>query len=249
MSGFLGCGELFYNRKVNGVSQGLVRFGNATKLEIKENSETKQRISKQCNSYGSALNSVSIAQPPQISLMVDDIDTDNLALLFRGTTETMSQSGATITAEAKTVTKLGTMVRTDNANISSVAVKSVGGATTYVDGTDYEVINASVGLIEIKSTGSITVGDIEIDYTAAAVTSDLVKGGTDQDVKVALLMVGTNLADQTSVQVEIHESVLSSESGLDFLSDEFASAEFSGTANVDSVKGNAYEIQTTIVNS
>ena len=247
MSGFLGSGDLYYNRVVAGVDQGWLRFGNATKMEIKENSELKERISRQKDSYGQVLDSVAIKQPAEISVSLDDLDKDNLALVFLGDVLDAAVVGASVTGEAQTA-HIGRALKTDFRSISVVVVKDVTDVTTYVLGTDYTIDNAELGLISPIDGGAITEGDVlHIDYTYATIAGDKVQGGTNSSVKVALMLDGENFADQSKVLVNVWEAVLSPQTGVDFLSEDFTTLELNGSLNTPTGFASGYEVETGLV--
>lgn len=249
MSGFLGSGDLYYDRVVAGVSQGWLRFGNATKMEIKENAEIKERKSKQKDTYGQVLDSVAVKQPAEIAVSLDDLDKDNLALIFLGDVSTVAITGASVTTEAQTA-HLDKLIKTDFRKITALVVNGPGGTPTYVLDTDYSIENAEMGLIKILSTGSISEGELlELDYTYGTVAANKVSGGTNSSIKVALLLDGENFADQSKVMVDVWEAVLTPQTGVDFLSDDFTTLELNGTLNTPSGKGNGYEVQTDIAYS
>lgn len=249
MSGFLGSGDLYYDRVVGGVSQGWLRFGNATKLEIKENAEIKERKSKQKDTYGQVLDSVAVKQPAEISVSLDDLDKDNLALIFLGDVSTVAITGASVTDEVHSA-KLGKALKTDFRKISSLVVNGPGGTPTYVLDTDYTIDNAEMGLITPLASGSISEDElIELDYTYGTVAGNKVSGGTNSSIKVALLLDGENFADQSKVMVNVWEAVLTPQTGVDFLSDDFTTMELNGTLNSDATKGNGYEVETDLAYS
>lgn len=248
MSGFLGSGDLYYNRVVGGVSQGWFRFGNATQFEITENAEITERISRQAATYGQVLDSVAIKRPAAISVTLDDLDHKNLALAFLGTTAPANVTGATVTDEAATAPSSGGSFRTAFGNISAVSVSGPAGTPVYVAGTDYEVLDAAMGLIRIIEGGALSGGEtLEVDYTYGTSASNKVSGGTQASIKVALLMNGKNLADDSAAKVEVLEAVLTPESGVDFLSEDFATLELTGTLNTPSGQTSAYTVETDIV--
>ena len=249
MSGFLGSGDLYYNRVVAGVDQGWLRFGNATKMEIKENAELKERISRQKNSYGQVLDSVAIKQPAEISVSLDDLDKDNLALVFLGDVVDAAVTGASATAESQTA-NIGRALKTDFRQISAIVIQDVTDTTTYVLDTDYTVDSAELGLITPLAGGAITEGDVlHIDYTYGSVAGDKVQGGTNSSVKVALMLDGENFADQSKVLVNVWESVLTPQTGVDFLSEDFTTLELNGTLNTPTGKPSGYEVETNLVYS
>lgn len=61
-----------------------------------------------------------------------------------------------------------------NTRVASIVVTNIGGGTTYVEGTDYEIVvlpNGYTGIVRVQ-TGSITNGQtLEIDYTYTPNTS------------------------------------------------------------------------------
>jgi len=249
MAGFLGSGNVYADRKVSGISTGKRLIGNATKFEVKENSEKKERVSKQTANYGSALNTVYVKKPAEVNLTLDDLDKENLALVFLGESSAVSVTGSAVTGEVQTG-YIDRILNTDFRNISAVVVKDVTDTTTYVLGTDYSIDNAQAGFIKVLSGGSISDGDVlHIDYTYGNMISDKVLGGTDSTVIVELTMIGVNQADQSNAIVEVYEAVLSPTTGVDFLSDDFTSIELAGTANVPTGGNEAYAVQLNVVYS
>ena len=249
MSGFLGSGDLYYNRVVAGVSQGWLRFGNSTKFEIKENATIKERKSKGKADYGQVKDSVGLKDAAEIAITLDDLDKDNLALAFLGDVSAINITGASASAEAHTA-NLGKSIQLDNAKVSAIVVQDVTDTTTYIEGTDYNVLSATLGLIEIIAGATIIEGAVlHIDYTYASVTGDKVKGGTSSSVKVGLLLDGENFADQSESKVTVWEAVLIPQTGVDFLSDDFATLELNGTLNTPSGKTSAYEVDTGLTYS
>jgi len=249
MSGFLGSGRVYVNRKVGGVYQGFHYIGNATKFEIKENSELKERVSKDRSNYGSALNTVYIKKPAEVNITLDDLDKDNLSLVFLGTPSAVSVSGSTVTDEAVTGYK-DKIFRTAQRKISSVVLTNSAASTTYVLDTDYEITDADLGLIKVLSGGAITDGQaLKIDYTYGSMTSNKVAGGTNSNIIMKVLFDGVNQADQAKAVVNVLEAVLSPQSGVDFLADDFTSIELAGRANVPSGGTEAYTVELDVTYS
>ncbi|WP_432745769.1 hypothetical protein ABXJ76_07820 [Methylobacter sp. G7] len=247
MAGFLGSGRIYVDRKVAGVFQGFKYIGNATKFEIKENSEKKERISKDRANYGSALNTVFIKKPAEVNIALDDLDKDSLALVFLGNTSAVSVTGAAVTDEVATGFK-GLILKTAQRKISAVVITDSTAVTTFALGTDYEITDASLGLIKVLATGTITDGQsLKIDYTYASMTSNKVAGGTNSNIIVRILFDGINQADQSKAVVNVFEGVLSPTSGVDFLADDFTSMELAGIANVPTGGTSAYEVELDVV--
>lgn len=250
MAGLLACGNVYVDRKIDGVWQGMVPFGNATKFEIKTNSELKPRKSKKCENYGQAVDSVTIQQPADINITFDEIDRESLSIIFLGNATANTIAATTVTDEIIPVVAAGKIIRTSASNISAVTVSDATGVTLFTLGTDYTIENAAVGLINIIDGGAITSGvNVSVDYVSGEVAYNRVTAGTDPNIKLRYLLVGKNLVTQEPLQVEVFESNASPQSGVDFLSEEYATIELSGTANIDPVKGTPFEVHTEIVNS
>ncbi len=103
MSGYLGSGDLYMDRLAeDGSNTGFVLVGNATQFAITEESETKERISTGRDTYGQALDTASIKKPAKISITLDELKKENLAMALLGDVAAMSQGAGT--GESETVT-------------------------------------------------------------------------------------------------------------------------------------------------
>lgn len=120
-----------------------------------------------------------------ISFTFDEFNEENLNLLMMGNGVTAAnQTGATIVDEVATApVKLDRSIFTAETNISAVTITNSAGTTTYVAGTDYEIVNATTGEIKILSTGSITGAEsLKIDYTSAARNRKKIVPGKDLQI-------------------------------------------------------------------
>lgn len=248
MSGLLLAGDLWGNRVVNGVSTGWLQMGNALKCEVKENADRKDRPSKGKTTYGQNLDSVFVKKPADVSIELDEVNSENIALLWLGDSSDVSVAGASVTDEALTA-KQDVYQDLANGFISTVVVQDATDTTTYVEGTDYELVT-HLGMIKVLSGGSISLGDVlHIDYAYASKTSKKVTGGTNSSIKIALRLDGINLATQKEVLFNAWEAVLAPEAGIDLLSDDFTKLPLSGTLNLVDGKASPYEIETDLVSS
>ena len=115
--------------------------------------------------------------------------------------------------------------------------------------TDYQVVDADLGLIKIIGS-TITDGQpLKIDYSYGSMTCNKVAGGTNSSIIVRILFDGVNQADQSKAVVNVFEGVLSPTSGVDFLADDFAKLELAGIANVPTGGTAAYEVELDVVYS
>ncbi len=246
MAGFLGSGDVYMGRMDEaGNIAGLVLVGNTTSFKITEASEFKERTSRGKSDYGQTLDSVAVKKPAALTVTIDDLRKENLALVLLGDQAAFSQTAATDTTknfDLATVEKdyyLDLGKRLIVAGAVSVAVDS----TPYTEGTDYEV-NYDMGLILFKSTGSLpATGTAIATFDAAAITAGYtVTGGTNPTIKAKFVLDGVNLASSERCQVEVWEAVVTPTEGVDFLAADFSSVSFEGKLNKPTGKTSPYQV-------
>ena len=123
MAGFLGSGDLYMDRLAkDGSSTGFVLTGNATKFSIQEESETKERISTGRETYGQALDTASVKKPAKITITIDELNKENLAMALLGDVAIMNQGAGT--GESETVTaKSGKFSQLTKSNLAEANFK------------------------------------------------------------------------------------------------------------------------------
>ncbi len=147
MSGFLGSGDLYLDRLADdGSSNGFILAGNATQFAIQEETETKERISTGRDTYGQALDTASIKKPAKISVTLDELNRENLAMALLGEVADLSQGAGT--GEVETITaKLGKFVELAKTNLAEAnfTVENEDGATApdWVASTGY-ILNDTI---------------------------------------------------------------------------------------------------------
>ena len=87
---FLGAGDVYFDRLVDGVKQGRVGPIYADSLSITPSVETVQSTSKGRYDYGQVLESVNIAQPSEFSMALKEVTGDILTMAFLGTSSTFT---------------------------------------------------------------------------------------------------------------------------------------------------------------
>jgi len=135
MAGFSGSGCVYMRKKGDDC---FLDIGNATQFEILENVTEVQRTSKRCDSFGSALDIVGTKAPSSFNLSFDELDEDNMALLFLGNTAAHTQTGGT-SSQVIDITKLGCLYSLSEELISGVTVSAV------VDASGAEVVTSVAG--------------------------------------------------------------------------------------------------------
>lgn len=251
MAGFLGAGTLYIDRQdASGNSTGLLKVGNATKLSITPSGEIKERKSMQKETYGQVLDSVSIPNSQKISVVIDELDMDNLALALLGDNAVLTDAGGSIQGE-EVVTIADRYVQMDHKNITTGTVvvwtgtgttAPASGDTTYVSDTDYEV--TSSGLLKAISTGSIASGaTVKVSYTALAISGEKVTGATNTRIKAKLVLDGKNYTDSKNVLLTAWEATLQPTSEVNFISNDFESITLEGTLNTPTGYTEPYQIE------
>lgn len=214
-------GTLYFDELVGGVPQGRVKFPGVAKLEIKANSELKEAITKDKGQYGQVVASVAINKPSDLTVGINQITGKALAAALQGSVATFSQGSGTVTAMDLTA-KLGTIGDLGQRNITaaSVVITNAGATVTYIEGTDYTV-NYAMGFIEFLTTGAITEAQpLKATFDHNAVSGQKVMGATVPQIKGKLELDGNNLMDGKPIMVTIWEATLTSDSPVDFMSDD-----------------------------
>lgn len=244
MSGFLGGGNLFVDRlDEQGASTGLIEIGNATKMAISETTELKERISKGRDTYGQTLDTAQIKKPATISIVLDDINRDNLAIALLGNQETINEGAGSVTDE-NVVAIEGKWAGLAKRNITaaSVVVQDATDTTNYTEGTDYE-IHYRLGKLKALAGGAITDGQtLHVDYDHAAVSGTRIQGSARPTVRARLFLDGKNFIGGASVQVTVDEAVLTPSSEVDFLADNYTTVQLSGSLRTLPGKSSPYTV-------
>jgi len=238
MAGFLGKGEVYIDRNMQGK---YLPIGNATKFAIAETeAEVKERISRRMDTYGQALDRVAIPKPAKITIEMDDFDANNLAIALRGEIDDAAGNGS-VNDEEITAYK-GAFVKVKHSGISNVVVKDSSGTTTYEKDKDYKV-KSGAGLIEILSSGNITDGQqLKVSYDYNEVYKKIL-GSKEVEVKCALILDGINQANSKACRVFVYKARLMPTKEVDFLADDFASLTLEGTLLTPDDKNEPYHVE------
>ncbi len=225
--GFLGAGDLYIARYVNGAFENYKGPFQCEKFEIKPNSELREKVSKGRSTYGQVIESVPVPQPADLTVDLGEVNREALALAFFGTTAVLSQTAGNVTDEA-IVAKHDEWVPLTKAALSNVVVTSSPAATTYVNGEDY-IVNPQLGWIKVLSTGAIANNaNLLVNFAHAAISGTEIKGMTQTQVRARFKLDGINFADQLPVIVTVHEGIIAADAAFDFLADDFATLSLPG---------------------
>jgi hypothetical protein len=150
-------------------------IGNITSLELSSENETREKYSSTEQS-SPLLDSRVIRQAYEMVASLDEHTLTNLKLFMSGDATTVNQSATTSGSKTLNDVELGQTYYIGARNVTNVAVKK--GTTTKTAGTDY-LLDATLGLLTILSTGTLVSGDdLTVTYHCPAATIQKVRGGT-----------------------------------------------------------------------
>jgi hypothetical protein len=224
---YIGVGKV-YMREV-GASAGLIEVGNCSGLSFSITEETKE-LKDFTQGGGGTYNEVRRVSAVECSMTLHDMSKENLARAVFGSSS--ANSVTAVTNEAHTAYK-GALVQTNKPAASITAVTNVGGSTTYVLNTDYQVVP---GGVLILAAGAITdASSIEIDYTPAA--SDVVEALTSSAKEYEMYFAGVNEARSgKSVNVHAYRVKLGAAQELSLIGEDYLAMELSGKVLKDTSK-------------
>lgn len=226
--GFLGAGDLYISRFVNGAFEDFKGPYECSKFEIKPNIELRELTSRGKNTYGQVIESVALQQPADITVDLPEVNRESLSIALLGTAAALSQTAGSLTDE-EVVAKLDAWVPLSKAAWSAApTVTNQAGDVTYVAGADY-IVNADLGWIKALPGGDIVDGStISVSVAYGAITGTEIKGATSADVRARFKLDGKNQADGLPCIVTVYEVVVAADSAFDFLADDFNTVSLPG---------------------
>lgn len=218
----LGAGQIFFDR--SDVDKGLVHLGNCTAFQISFEDETREVTNKMTASQGT-YRKVTSKRTGKLQITGQEFNPDNAALVTMGSKSALAQSSSSVTAEVLATAAQaveGAYYQTAFRGISSLVLKQ--GATTLVAGDDYEIIDATVGLIHILEGGALWADgtQVDADYTYAADTSTTIRGGDTGNIYGKVLFIGDPAAGP-AMDVHVWNVSIAPSGGLDLIGDDFLS--------------------------
>ncbi len=246
----------------NGIPQGYRFLGNAPEFSISMETET---LEHQSSTGGLKVTDkeVVISQKVNLSVSLDEVNFDNMALFFSGSGTTFDNSTA---AAATPVTGSDNLVVDEQgrwfdlyASNGAVTTGSSGqriydigavtvtggasGTTPAVEGTDYE-IDLKMGRIFVIDGSTVldtanSPHNISIAQNSSADTSvDEVRALTQTAVKGALKFISENPAsDDHQTEFQFHQVSLKAEGDFGLISDEFTTMGLTGVAERNETAG------------
>lgn len=191
LGSFLGTGERY--------------LGNTPGFSISNEAEVLEHFSSE-SGLKEKDDEVTLSATRNATIDTEQIDVDNLALFFFGTSSPLTVTGATVTDEvigpvikglyyqlgvspSNPSGAMGLSVHTGPS--TNVVVKNQAGSTTYVEGTDYE-IDMIMGRLYIIPGGAIaSASTIKVSYKTTTSTRERVLSG-NQSIDGAFRFVADN---------------------------------------------------------
>lgn len=239
---FLGAGDIFINRLVDGIEQGLIGPIKAEQLEIQPQVETRESTSKGRYDYGQVLESVNLAQPTEFTLALKEVTGDILVMAFLGTSAALNQASGALTAKKVAIARLGRWQELGVKNLDDLIAVTDDADDTLTEGVDYE-LNRPLGWIRAIEGGSVSAADtLTINGSYKAATGSVISGSTRTEVRARIVFDGINLADGTQCTVDVAEAVLAADSAFDFLADDFGNVTLTGRLKTPVGKAEPYTV-------
>lgn len=210
-----------YLRKKSG-SGGLLPVGNCSEIALAF-AESKQSMKDYELPGGSTADTISSIESVTASITLLNLEPDNIARVTAGKASLVT--GGAVAAEAHTVAEQGSIVKLDKIpdKDQPLTVTGTGGTPTYVHGTDYELRNGGVIIID---GGGISDGTaVEVNYTAlnSRVVETLMEIGEEYE----FYFDGLNEARSGKpVRLTAHRAKVNPTQGLPLISDDYASLQF-----------------------
>lgn len=211
---------------------GYIGILNPVSLGVETPEPTRvQRISKKRDDYGQALDEIVTPGATQVTFSTDDTgDAEVLGWGLNGEAVDYTQAAATITDQPVAVEK-GKWVKLAHRSVSALTIEPTGGGSAYQLNVDY-LVDLVAGMVKITEGGSIATGNVNVSYTAAALTGKRVDAGKKASIQVRIEGEGINRANNKRVHVVVPRASLSASGTLDLVGENFLVTELSGSALV-----------------
>jgi len=206
--------------------------GNMTDFMFTPDAEKVEVISTGNADYGQAADAMTDQKPTSFSMSTNRFNSDLWAVAFMGTSVPRTAASANITDE-QVVVAAGEMFKVAGKDISAITVKNEAGDTTYELDTDYEVVDAALGIFKHLTDGGIAdASTIKISYTTAAESGYTIKGGIDSSKFIKITARGVNRFNNKRVLIEVDKISVTPSGSFSFVSTDPAAMTLEGTVIV-----------------
>ena len=231
-------GELFIAKR-NSISLGTEGFfaGNSPKIDV--SLEVQRREHKESTSGQRQIDKIqTVTKGGKVVITLEDQQLANMKLALAASSASLSGSlsGSVYDTFASGLA-VNAIVKTKFYNLSSIVVKdSAGTPATLVLDTDYKVLDAAHGLIQILNLGSY-VQPFRAQYSYAATTVvPAFEAADDQEYQIYVAGLNTEAAVDQKIGVEIYRVIFDPTSALSLIHEEGGSFDLEGRILRDATK-------------
>jgi hypothetical protein len=220
-------------------TKDFVSLGNVNRLTVQPE-DTRAELYSSLDAAAGLYAAATTRRKVTLSATSNEFSIENLAMVLMGEKLYHTQTADAVTAESlSSAAKKGAYYKLAYRNVSSLVVKQ--GTVTLVADTDYSVINSTLGLIRLLSTGAATeAAALTVDYAKAAITGTSqpqIAQFTKSEILGSLLFYGDS-ASGPSYDGQWFKCSVKPEGELPLIEDEFG--EFTLTFDVLSDTAGTY---------
>lgn len=234
MSGLLLAGDFYLNRLTDsGQETSWEGPLNTTQLSVNTASNRVNRLSKKRGSYGQALSSVTIAQPTEITIALDDQPASVLAMALLGDIATVNQASGNVTDEAVTLPANGGWATLANRNLASEGLEAKQAADDAEIPIAQIEVNYALGMIRGKpGTAMAAGGAIKFSYQHNAISGTKVRGGIKSQTRLKIRGDMKNLDTGKMVHFDVPECSVAPTAAVDLMASEFVTTTLGGVVKL-----------------
>lgn len=210
-----------------GSQDAFQKIGNVTELTTKRDVETDELVSTGRADYGEAISVQVKAKPTEINIKFNSFDKAALARALMGSATELATGKQTI-AETTVKASLGGWIKLSHMDIDPDNFTLKNKSDVPIDKDKYE-LRATVGMIRLLETSGVNEGD-NIKYSGKTKGSAgyQIEANTLQSLPLEMVLDGYDLISDRAGVLEIAHAVLSSDSDINWFSDDWWEAGLSG---------------------
>lgn len=247
----LGRGKVYFAElDSDDLPKGYRDLGNATEFMISVEKEELDHYSSR-EGLKKVDKQVVVSQKVSLSLTLDEINFENLAMFFSGASASRDNEGDTGVTGSSNVTVVtqgrwydlydesgGASSSTEPQgnriyDIGDVTISPAAGGSAMVEGTDFTV-DKELGRIFVVDGGDMVAGDYDVDIAVNATSTEkvhVVKSLTHSGLVGALKFVASNPADGDKwTEYQFHQVRMTADGDLSLIGDEWTTLQLSGAA-------------------
>ncbi len=226
---YIGSGRIYMEDLGANPATGLIDIGNVSELTLTPAEDVKELLDY-TSPGGGTYNEVRRISSVEMSMTIREFSPENIARILRGNAS--STVAGTITGEVHTANP-GAFIPTQYPPVVVSAVTNSAGSTTYVQGTDYDVVP---GGIVVTPGGGITAGQIiHIDYSHLAL--DTVEALVNAGKEYRIFFAGLNEARSgKEVTLDLYRVRLGVAQSVPLIGEDFAGYQVGGKLLKDTTK-------------